>query len=264
MQILCLGPLVLRTLSGDVVAHRSLRSRLLVALLVNLGSTVSKDLLIRELWPLPPEDAIGAIHAHVSRLRRDLDRWCGKELVTLQPRYPGYRLELDDRVEVDSARFERLAKVTGRLPRGNPHAIMETAQEALELWRDEPFTGLDVGLEGQAARLRLQETRLSLWEILIESALAADRCSEIIADARKLALSFPFRERLQAKIMVALYRAGRQADALETYHHARSRLAEELGVEPTPALRRWMTAILRHDTVLLQNSWLFEELGPTG
>jgi DNA-binding SARP family transcriptional activator len=247
MHVLCLGPMIIRTEEREVVVQPSIRSRLLVVLLANPGRTVSKERLMRELWPFErPEGAAGALQAHVSRLRRDLTHWFGPR-VRVESKHLGYLMVVDDDVEVDLRRFEELATRTATLARHAPDRALVTARTALRLWRDDPFAGLDLGVQGQCVRVRLQETRLNLWEALLDAALTTGRTDQVIADARLLLLHFPFRERFHAQLMVALYRAGRQAEALEAYRRARTLAVDELGVEPSPMLENCMSAILRHD-----------------
>lgn len=248
MRVLCLGPLMIGTGEHETVMHSSIRARLLVALLVHSGRTVSKERLIRELWPSErPYNTLGALQAHVSRLRRQLLRCCGARL-RVEARHLGYRVAPDPDAEVDMWRFEDLFVQAGTHP--DPERVLDIARRALRLWRDEPFSGLDVGPEGEAARIRLQETRLRLWETVFASALATGRAREIVADARRLAAEFPFRERFHAYLMVALYQSGRQAEALESYRRARAVAVRELGVEPSPVLGDCLSAILRHDSRL--------------
>ena len=252
MQVLGLGPMLIRTAQREIVVQPSIRSRLLVVLLVNLDRTVSKERLMRELWPFErPEGAAGALQAHVSRLRRDLTHWFGPH-VRVEPKYLGYLMTADRGVEVDIRNFEKLAAQTFSMTHLAPDLALITARAALRLWRDDPFAGLDIGLQGQSARVRLQETRLSLWEAFLDSALTTGRADEVIADARRLLLDSPFRERIHAQLMIALYRTGRQAEALEAYRRARTLTVRELGVEPSPLLENCMAAILRHDSRLRQ------------
>ena len=254
MRVLCLGPVLMCTEEREVLLQSSIRSRLLVTLVVNLGRVVSKDRLAQELWPLErPDNPVGALQAHVSRLRRDLVRCCGSRL-RVEPKHLGYRVVADDTVEVDMRTFEELAAHAGGLVSDDPGRALISARRALRLWRDEPFTGLDLGAEGQAARVRLQETRLGLWETALDSALATGRAGEVISDAQGLLLDFPFRERFHAQLMVALYRTGRQAEALDAYRRAREAVVDALGVEPSPLLDNCMGAILRHE------SWLWRDL----
>ncbi|MFC5055945.1 AfsR/SARP family transcriptional regulator [Saccharothrix xinjiangensis] len=233
--------------------HSSIRTRLLVALVVNLGSVVSKDRLAQELWPRErPDNTVGALQAHVSRLRRDLRRWCGSRL-RVEPLHLGYRVVADGGAEVDIGEFEDLAVRAGRAVAADPARALGLAHRALALWRDEPFTGLDVGLEGQAARIGLQETRWELWETAFDAALATGAADGVVADIRRLLLASPFRERFHAQLMVALYRAGRLAEALEAHRLARALVIGELGVEPSRVLDDCVAAILRHDPRLWQD-----------
>jgi predicted ATPase/DNA-binding SARP family transcriptional activator len=208
---------------------------LLAMLALNAGSTVSTQRLIDGLWgEEPPASANKLVQVYVSQLRKALGSSAdGAEIVT---RRHGYELRVEPDA-VDAGRFERL--VASGAPR-----------EALALWRgpplddvaDEPFAGAEIR--------RLEELRLSALELAIDRDLEEGRHREVVGELEALVTAEPLRERLHAQRMLALYRCGRQADALEAYRHARARLVEEIGVEPGPELRRLHEAILRQDASL--------------
>jgi DNA-binding SARP family transcriptional activator len=224
-----------------------LRTRLLVALLARANHVVDSESLVDELWPEGvPATANNALQAHVSRLRQDLRRWGAGQAVSLEP---GYRLLIAPEIAVDVSRFERLATRVQQLERSDVVRV-EVARVALGLWRGVPFAGVQLGLQGELLRARLQEARLAVCEAMVDSALATGRHREILGAAMELALEHPFREVFHEQLMIALYRSGRQAEALAAYQQLRDRTIRELGVEPTPVLTRRMTEILRHDSGL--------------
>jgi ABC-type transport system substrate-binding protein/DNA-binding SARP family transcriptional activator/DNA-binding beta-propeller fold protein YncE len=197
-------------------------------LALEVGRAVSTDRLIEGLWgETLPASAPKMVQLYVSRLRRVLDG-NGARIVT---RGRGYELQLPDDA-VDAVRFERLL---GTRPR-----------EALALWRGKPLADLADEPFAAAEIRRLEELRLRATELAIDADLAAGRHAEVIGELDALVVQAPLRERLRAQRMLALYRSGRQADALEAYRHAREALVE-LGIEPGEELHALHQAILEHD-----------------
>jgi YVTN family beta-propeller protein len=222
------------------------RQRLLLAvLLVHANETLASDHLIDALWgEAPPASAGSSLHNLVSGLRKGLGD--GR----LATSGHGYALRVADG-ELDLQLFDALvasgrAAATG----GDPERAAALLREALELWRGPPLGELAYhpALASEAARL--EEARLAALEVRIEADLACGRHAELVAELEALTREHPLRERLCAQQMLALYRAGRQADALAAYRDARERLVEELGVEPGPALRRLERAVLEQDPAL--------------
>jgi peptide/nickel transport system substrate-binding protein len=236
-----LGPLEV-TLDGRPVELGATKQRaVLVMLALRPNEMVSVDELVDGLWGEdPPASAVKLIQHYVSQLRK-LSAGGDAEIVT---RGRGYELRSRPGA-VDVAGFERLAALAARAE-GNGAA----AREALQMWRGSPL--IDVIDEPfAAAELRRLE---ALWLNLTEHAIAADldegRHDEVVAQLDQLVARHPLRERLHALRMRALYGAGRQAEALEAFHHARSILLEEVGVEPGPELRSLHDAMLRQDPEL--------------
>jgi WD40 repeat protein/DNA-binding SARP family transcriptional activator len=210
-------------------------------LALQANHTVSTDRLIEGLWDeKAPSSAHKVVQLYVSRLRKLLDG-CEAEIVT---RGRGYELKLDAD-QVDAARFERL--VTAAMHAGSSNG---QAREALALWRgtaladvaDEPFADPEIR--------RLEELRLRAAELAIDADLAAGRHGEVIGELEALVREEPLREQLHAQRMLALYRCGRQAEALKAYRDVRELLVGQIGVEPGPGLRRLHEAILRQDAEL--------------
>jgi DNA-binding SARP family transcriptional activator len=212
---------------------------LLVNLIVHHGQVVSRDRLIEDLWAgSPPSTGLGVLQNYVSQLRKAL----GTNIVLT--RGPGYLLDTDPR-NVDSVRFERLVE-QGRtaLQAGDPSHAGEAVSKALGLWRGPVLA--DVAAEGfaQAEISRLCELRAVAVELRLEAGIASGGHREAAAAGEAAVAEHPFRERLWWLLMLALYRSGRQADALRAYQRARTALRDELGLEPGTELRDLEAAIL--------------------
>jgi DNA-binding SARP family transcriptional activator len=218
---------------------------LLVALLLRANEVVSADRLIDDLWGGDsPENAAAALRVNVSRLRKALPA----EMLTT--RSPGYMIRLEPD-QLDLHRFERLVEDGSRcLADGRTTDASERLREALALWRGPALADLTYESFAQAAITRLEEIRLAALELRIEADLALGRHRKLIGELEALVADQPFRERLRAHLMTALYRSGRQAEALEAYQQARRVLIEELGIDPSPSLQELEQAILRQDPAL--------------
>jgi DNA-binding SARP family transcriptional activator/tetratricopeptide (TPR) repeat protein len=214
---------------------------LLAFLLLHANEPVSSDRLIDEVWgPTPPKTAGASLQNYVSRLRKAI----GAELLVSQP--GGYVLRVDPE-RFDLARFERL---TAEARGAEPRERAEKLRAALALWRGpaledlafEPFARDEVG--------RLEEARLAALEHRIDADLELGSAGELVGELEELVEAQPLRERFRAQLMLALYRAGRQADALEGYRDARRVLMDELGLEPSEELRALQQAILQQAAAL--------------
>jgi YVTN family beta-propeller protein len=188
------------------------------------------------------------LNGYVSKLRRLLADGSGDEL--LATRAPGYVLRIPPD-HIDARRFEALLR-HGRdeLAEGDASQAAATLREALSLWRGNPLADLAYEQFAQAEIRRLEELRLAALEERIEADLALGRHDAVVAELETLAAEHPYRERLQAQLMVALYRCGRQAEALDVYRRARRTFADELGIDPGPRLADLERAILRQDASL--------------
>jgi predicted ATPase/DNA-binding SARP family transcriptional activator len=235
-----LGPLVLER-DGGVVPLPSGRQRSLLALLLLGGGVpLSRDRLIDELWGSdPPASAVSALHVHLSKLRVMLDG-----LLTLEP--AGYALRPGD-FEVDVWRFDALVEQA----RADPPLAGSLLSEALGLFRGEPLC--DVASEGSVAQWRraLEEKRLQAILLRLDAELAGGAAGALVGELERLAGEHPFEERVWGQLMLALYRSGRQADALEAYQRARRLFAAELGLEPGEPLVRLQQRILDRDPTLV-------------
>jgi DNA-binding SARP family transcriptional activator len=243
-----LGPVeVLR--DGRPLPLGSAKQRaLLVCLLIRRGQTVPAGQLVDDLWAEePPPSAEHQIHVYVSRLRKILDEDGLRPLVT---RAPGYALEIGDADEVDAEVFERALRDARGRSADRPADALGALDGALRLWRgpsladlrSEPFAG--------PVATRLEELRAVAEEERIGALLALGRHGETIPELEAVVDRYPLRERLRELQMLALYRSGRQAEALSAFETARRTLAEELGIDPSPTLRALEGAILRHDEEL--------------
>jgi DNA-binding SARP family transcriptional activator len=244
-----LGPLeVLR--EGRPVSLGGRKPRALLAiLLLHANEVVSADRLIDALWgESAPPGAVNTLQAHVSMLRKALG---GKESSAAEGRIrtqrPGYVIDVRPD-ELDLARFEHLVDRGRRaLAARDVDVAARLLLEALGLWRGralaefayEPFAEHEIG--------RLEELRLVALEERIEADLAAGRLGDLVPELERLAAEYPLRERLRGQLILALYRAGRQADALRVYQETRRLLVDELGIDPSPALQQLERAILVQD-----------------
>ena len=245
MEFRILGPLEVWDGGGEVSLGGPKPRALLAGLLLHPNEVVPTDRLIDELWGEDsPEDAAAALRVNVSRLRKALPQ------DVLTTRSPGYivRVEPD---ELDLHRFERLAG-EGRnlLARGLTADASERLREALSLWRGPALADFAYESFAQAAIARLEEIRLTAVELRIEADLALGRHDELVGELESLVAEHPLRERLRRYLMTALYRSGRQAEALDAYQEARRALVDELGIDPSPALQELERAILRQDPSL--------------
>nr|AGS49575.1 hypothetical protein [uncultured bacterium esnapd10]AGS49599.1 putative regulatory protein [uncultured bacterium esnapd11] len=222
---------------------------LLSTLVVRQGQTLSMDRLIEELWgDVPPGNATNALQAHIARLRRLLGTAGGAADIVTDP--PGYHLRLGPH-ETDVDEFHRLSALAREITTEDPERAVELFRRALGLWRGAAFEGCVTGsiLAGEAALL--EEQRLTNVEGLFDAHLRTGRHGEIVGELEEMTAAHPLRERFYDQLMVALYRCGRQSEAIGTYDRARRNLLRELGVEPGPALRGRMQAVLAHSPSLL-------------
>jgi YVTN family beta-propeller protein len=242
MEFRVLGPLEVQDGVGELALGRGKQRALLAVLLVHAGDVVPADRLIDALWgESPPPSALNSVHIYVSQLRRMLGHG---RVVT---RRGGYALELVAG-ELDAERFERLlGDARGRLRDGDPERAAATLREALALWRGPPLADFTYEPFAQPEIARLEELRLEALEERVEADLRLGRHRELVSELQAAVRAHPLRERLRGQLMLALYRSGRQAEALDTYHQARRMLGEQLGLVPGPALQELERAVLRQD-----------------
>jgi DNA-binding SARP family transcriptional activator len=244
-----LGPVVVydaATGTGIVPSGPKQRA-LLAALVIHAGEGLSVDRLVEELWgDRPPANAPNALHTHVARLRRLLPA-PGHEWITTLP--TGYLLRLGP-ASTDVDRFTRLSGQGRAAVPQDPRHAAQLLGHALSLWQGPALQDSRHGPLCTAEANRLEEQRLTTLEALYEASLNCGRQAEIISPLERLTAAHPLRERFYDLLMVALYRCGRQVEALGVYERARRHLITVLGVEPGPALRSRLEAILNHAPTL--------------
>jgi len=249
MDFRILGPLEVHD-DGRTLAIAGAKPRALLALLLlHAGETLTTDRLIEELWgESAPAGAAKTLQMHISRLRKAL---AGKgstgpsELIVTRGR--GYRLAIDPE-QLDSHRFERLvAEGRAELAARRAESAAALLEQALALWHGAPLADLAYEPFAQSEIARLDDLRVAALEHLIEGKLALGGHADVVEQLEVLIREHPYRERLRAQLMLALYRCERQADALQAYQNARKTLVEELGIEPGERLRALERAILTQD-----------------
>ncbi|GAA2324523.1 hypothetical protein GCM10010149_92400 [Nonomuraea roseoviolacea subsp. roseoviolacea] len=244
MEFRVLGPLEARDDTGRAAALGGPRPRTVLArLLAAPGATVSTDALIHALYgDRPPPSALPSLHAYVSHLRRALEpgRRPRSRPALLVSRPPGYLLETG---RVDAIRFTELVDQAGRRP---PGAALACLEEALGLWRGQPYAEFDDQPWAVAEVRRLNEARLVAVERHARALLALRRPDAVIATLEAETTAGPLRERLWCLLALSLYRTGRQAEALGVLRRAGRLLADQLGLDPGPELRALERDILHH------------------
>jgi DNA-binding SARP family transcriptional activator len=233
-----LGPLEVSDETGLLPLGGQKQRALLAMLLLDAGRVVSTDRLIDALWgEQPPRTASTSLQNFVSQLRKLL----GPEV--LETKAPGYRVRLPPR----SLDLDRFRLLTEEAREGDPEERAATLREALALWRGPPLADFAFEAFAQAEIARLEELRLATLEDRLEADLEAGRHAELVGELEALVERHPVRERLRGHLMLALYRSGRQAEALEAYNKGRRVLVEELGIDPSPNLQQLHSAILRQE-----------------
>ena len=235
MEFRILGPMEVVDAGRSVSLGGGRQRALLALLLTRSNEVVSTDRLVDQLWgEQPPKTALNTIQYYVSQLRKSL----GADRIVTRP--PGYLIRVEPG-ELDLEQFE------GLLARDDVGAL----REALGLWRGPALADLAFEPFAQAETARLEELRLAALERRIDLDLEDGRDAALVGELEGLIAEHPLRERLRGQLMLALYRRGRQAEALAAYQAARGTLVESLGIEPGPALQALERAILRQDPSLL-------------
>ncbi len=239
-----LGPLEVDG-EGTLIPLGGRRQRTVLAtLLVHANETVSTDRLIDDVWGEdPPETARRSLQAYVSRLRGLI----GEERISAIA--PGYRLQLDPS-EADWERFARQVRVGKECLSSDPRRAAGLLRDALREWRGTPFADLADEHCLQPVIARLEDQRMAALEERIEADLQSGHHGTLVGELESLIGRYPLRERLRGQLMLALYRSGRQAEALRTYQNARSYLGDELGIDPSPELQLLEEQILDQSSEL--------------
>jgi DNA-binding SARP family transcriptional activator/pimeloyl-ACP methyl ester carboxylesterase len=247
MEFSILGPLEV-TVSGRPLGLSGARARAVLAtLIVHANHVVAAEQLLDELWPLQPADrALASLQVRMSELRKVLRSAGSPGADRLSTRPPGYLLRVTP-AELDSCQFTELtAAAAAAMADGDPAVALHRLDEALRLWRGPALAGIDAPSARTEAG-RLEELRIAALEARAEALLECGKLGDAIVELEMLTAAHPVRERLWSLRMLALYRAGRQADALRAYGDLHAILADELAIEPGPALRDLHAGILRQD-----------------
>jgi DNA-binding SARP family transcriptional activator/tetratricopeptide (TPR) repeat protein len=249
LEFCLLGPLAVQLDGVAVPVPPGKQRALLAVLLLRAGRPVTSGQLAELLWApaAPPASATVTVRNYVKRLRQALGA-AGQDRIVTQP--GGYLIRVDDS-ELDIAWMEQELAAARRASRDGdwPQASWHAAA-AIDLWRGEPLCDVDLPMLGEQEVPRLTELRLQAQELQTEADLRLARHAEVVAGLRQLAGAHPLREHLHALLMLALYRCGRRAEALEAYRQARDVLVHEIGGDPGPALQTLHRQILRDDPAL--------------
>ena len=239
VEFALLGPLEAREGDEPISLGGPKQRAVLAILLLEAGRVVSQDSLVEALWPDgPPPTAVASLQNFVAQLRKAL----GGGVIETRP--PGYVVRLEPE-QLDVARVRSLVD-SARASEPVQRAVL--LDQALALWRGEPLAEFRYESFAREEIARLEEFHLTLVEERAEAKLAIGAHAEVVPELEALVLVHPLRERLRAQLMLALYRSGRQAEALEVYREGRELLVEELGLEPSPLLRGVHASILRQET----------------
>jgi DNA-binding SARP family transcriptional activator len=244
-----LGPLEVAAEGVPLALGGRRQQGLLAALLLDADRVVTIDRLAAAVWWEPPRSASSNIRSYVSALRRALHQ-ADKRTDRLLTYPSGYRLATAPG-ELDLSRFEELVALgETALHAGDARAAVERLGQALALWRGHPLEGIVLGQRLQSQAVSLEERRLAVVERHVEARMALGQHNVAVAELRALVAAHPLRERFWAQLMLALYRLGRQAEALAVYTQVRGHLADELGIDPGFELQRLQGQILRADPAL--------------
>jgi DNA-binding SARP family transcriptional activator/tetratricopeptide (TPR) repeat protein len=248
MEFGLLGPLVVRCDGAFMAVSRSRERAVLAALLLHANEVVPIDDLAEALWgELPPPSAAMTVRNYVKRLRHVLGDAGGSRIGTGPG---GYSITVEAG-ELDIARFERLASaVRSAVQEGNWDQVNRQASAALSLWRGEPLADAGSRVLSEREAPRLTEMRLQVLEALLDAEVRSGGHARVVPELYRLVHMYPLREHLHATLMLALYRCGRQGDALSSYRNARQVLVAELGVEPGPGLQELHRRVLAADPSL--------------
>jgi DNA-binding SARP family transcriptional activator len=247
VEVSLLGPLEVSF--GNVrlnVPGQKLRS-LLAVFALTPSITISRDQLIDELWPQdPPKDAVNSLQVHILRLRQLIAMYAGHRaarelLVTTSS---GYCLSIPDD-SIDAICFTELLSRAQRLKRQDAKESRDLFVTALSLWRGPALLDIGDGMTCRIAAVRLEEARLVAQEELFDVQLDLALYAEVVPELEQFTARYPLRERFTEQLMVALYRCGRQVDAVDVYQRTRQRLISELGLEPSESIRSRFQEILR-------------------
>ncbi|MGW6273930.1 MULTISPECIES: AfsR/SARP family transcriptional regulator [unclassified Streptomyces] len=256
MQVRLLGPL--QVVEEDIpiqLPGEKLRT-IMAALALTPGTPVPALDLLDELWgDQLPKTADNSLQSHVARLRRVLTEQTGKPKArhVLRTTRSGYVLDVDP-ADVDALRFSTSVEAAGRRLDADGELAIRMLTEAFSEWRGPALIDTGTGMICRIAYVRLEETRLIGRELFVEAHLRLGRHWQVIPELEQLLTQYPLHERFCEQLMTALYRSGRQADALSVYRRVQHNLDAELGIEPGPALQRRFRQILQQEGALLRGA----------
>jgi DNA-binding SARP family transcriptional activator len=263
VEIKVLGPLEVSVGGVSIVPTASKPSQLLALLALNAGHVVTLTALTNEIWEYePPRSGVPTLHTYILKLRRKLqDALAGEGTVTskeiLITRRSGYLLNLEPGA-VDAVRYDRLSAI-GRqaVNEGDHERASRTLGEALRLWRGSALADVPTGPQLAIEAMRLEENRLGDLHLRIEADLRLGRHHQLLGELATLCARHPLLENFCAQHMVALYRSGRQSQALEAFRRLRSCMVDQLGVEPSPRVRQLHHGILQGQTMIDDPNFVF-------
>jgi DNA-binding SARP family transcriptional activator len=246
LEFRILGPIEVADAERSVALGGPKQRATLAILLLNANRVVSVERVADDLYAgAPPVTAVNQVQRQIFALRQALGPDAG-----IETRSPGYLMRLGpDQLDLD--RFERLAAGAAEaLARGEAQQAADQLREGLGLWRGSPLADLQYEWFAQATIARLEEIRLAALELRIDADLALGRHVSLVAELESLVSTHPLRERFQAQLMLALYRSGREPEALDAYRRVRAALVDGFGLEPSPSLQAVQRSILAHDPAL--------------
>ncbi|MFG3257422.1 BTAD domain-containing putative transcriptional regulator [Streptomyces sp. NPDC048172] len=254
MQISVLGPLQLVEQGVPVKVPGEKLRAIVASLSLTPGTPVLAGDLLDELWgERPPRTAENSLQSHIARLRRVLAEQTGKPATRdlVRTTHSGYLLAVAPE-DVDAFRFTQAVERAGSCLAGDPERSIETLTGAFAEWRGPALLDAGGGMICRMAYVRLEETRLIARELLVEARLKLGQHQRTVPELEQLLTRHPLRERFCEQLMTALYRSGRQADAINTYHRVRRHLSAELGIEPGPGMRNTLKEVLLQKETLLR------------
>ncbi len=267
VEIKVLGPLEVSVAGNSIVPTASKPSQLLAMLALNAGKVVTVNALTEEIWEChPPRSGIPTLQTYVLKLRRKLSQALAKtdgvsSKDVLITRRAGYLLDVEPD-DVDAVKYNRLSDL-GRaaVNDGDQLKASEALSEALDQWRGPALSDVTAGPQLGIEKMRLEENRLGDLHLRIEADLCLGRHHQLLGELATLCARHPLMENFCAQHMVALYRAGRQCQALEAYRRLRSTMVDQLAVEPSPRMQQLHTAILDGTTQVADPNHVFGGAG---
>ncbi|GGP85594.1 hypothetical protein GCM10010247_68470 [Streptomyces calvus] len=251
MDFTLLGPIGIVTANGHVPLAGSRQRILLASLLVSGGRLLTNEQLYSELWgDDPPHTAHNALQAQVSRLRRTLSRLAepSRPAPALVTHSAGYVLKVEP-ARIDMNVFRRRIAEARQIADRDPMAAIGLLESGTGLWQGKPLQDTGASPLCHSTAVQLEEEYLAAHETKLELKLRCGLTEDAIGELRAIGVVHPWRERITELLMLALYRVGRRAEALETYHSTRRQLTDHLGIEPSRRLKETLQVILREDPV---------------